>query len=422
MTATEPQVRLVGQAIKRREDPRLLRGQGRYMDDIVIPGTVHVKILRSPLAHARIVGVDTSKAAEAPGVLGVYTGEDFAEVNALPYAWQAANCENCINTPRVLAVDEVHWVGDPIAAVVAETPQQAADARDLIELDLEALPAVVDAEATTHDGAPLLHENAPNNTAFDWSCGDEAGTTAALSSAPVTVKQRIRNQRLIATPIETRGAIGQYDAGTDEFTFHLSSQAPHVHRLVMAAFVLGHPEEKIRVIAPDIGGAFGSKIFMYTEYPLVGLLSKELGRPVKWIEEREEHAVASAQGRDHVTDIVVAAEPDGTITGLNVKTWANLGAYLSTAAGGIPTTLYGRMVAGVYKIPNIFVNVVGTYTNTAMVDAYRGAGRPEAAYVIERAVDLVAREARYGSCGRPPQELHSRRGLPVRYRHRDAPL
>jgi len=407
MTATEPREKLVGQALKRREDPRLVRGQGRFMDDIVLPGMAHLKILRSPVAHARINNVDTSRAAGAPGVLGVYTGADFAEMNALPYAWQAAGVDNNINTPRILAVDEVHWVGDPIAAVVAETPQQAADALDLIDLDLEALPAVIDAEATTHDGAPQLHENAANNIAFDWDCGNEAGANEALSSAPVTVKQRIRNQRLIATPIETRGAIGQYDAGTDEYTFWLSSQAPHVHRLVMAAFVLGHPEEKIRVIAPDIGGAFGSKIFMYTEYPLVGVLSKQLGRPVKWIESREEHAVATAQGRDHVTDLEVAAEQDGTITGLKVTTWANLGAYLSTAAGGIPTTLYGRMVAGVYKIPNIFCKVYGTYTNTAMVDAYRGAGRPEAAYVIERAVDLVAREL-----GMDPTEVRRKNFIP----------
>ena len=362
------------------------------MDDIVLQGMAHVKLLRSPVAHARIVNVDTTEAAGAPGVIAVYTGADFAEVNALPYAWQAAGVDNHINTPRILAVDEVHWVGDPIAAVVAETPQQAADAVEMIDLDLETLPAVVDAEKTTHNGAPQLHENALNNIAFNWECGDEAGTEGAIGSAPVTIKQRIRNQRLIATPIETRGAIGQYNAGTDEYTFWLSSQAPHVHRLVMAAFVLGHPEEKIRVIAPDIGGAFGSKIFMYTEYPLVGLLSKALGRPVKWIETREEHALASAQGRDHVTDLEIAAERDGTITGLKVTTWANLGAYLSTAAGGIPTTLYGRMVAGVYKIPNIHCRVYGTYTNTALVDAYRGAGRPEAAYVIERTVDLVARE------------------------------
>ncbi len=408
MTATEPREKLVGQAIKRREDPRLVRGQGRYMDDIVLPGMAHVKILRSPLAHARIRNVDTARAAEAPGVLGVYTGADFADVNALPYAWQAAGVDNHVNTPRILAVDEVHWVGDPIAVVVAETPQQAADARDLIDLDLEALPAVVDAEATTHNGAPQLHENALNNIAFEWDCGDEAGVEGAIGDAAVRISQRIRNQRLIATPIETRGAIGQYDAGTDEYTFWLSSQAPHVHRLVMAAFVLGHPEEKIRVIAPDMGGAFGSKIFMYTEYPLVGLLAKQLGRPVKWIEEREEHALATAQGRDHVTDLDIAAEQDGTITGLRVTTWANLGAYLSTAAGGIPTTLYGRMVAGVYKIPNIHCKVYGTYTNTALVDAYRGAGRPEAAYVIERVVDLVAAEL-----GMDPADVRRKNFIPT---------
>ena len=409
MTATEAPTRerFVGKAMKRREDPRLVQGLGRYMDDIVLPGMAHVKILRSPVAHARIRNIDTSRAASAPGVLGVFTGKDFAEVNALPYAWPAAGVENHVNTPRILAVDEVHWVGDPIACVVAETARQAEDALELIQVDLEELPAVVDARATTEPGAPQLHENAPNNIAFEWECGNAEGTDAALASAPVVIKQSIRNQRLIATPMETRGAIGQYDPGTDEYTFWLSSQAPHVHRLVMAAFVLGHPEEKIRVIAPDIGGAFGSKIFMYTEYPLVGLLSKKLGRPVKWIETREEHALATAQGRDHVTELEVAAERDGKITGLKVTTWANLGAYLSTAAGGIPTTLYARMVAGVYKIPNIYCKVYGTYTNTALVDAYRGAGRPEAAYVIERAVDLVAREL-----GMDPAEVRRKNFIP----------
>jgi carbon-monoxide dehydrogenase large subunit len=391
-TATEPREKLVGKALKRREDPRLLRGQARFMDDIVLPGMLHAKILRSPVPHGRINKVDTSRAANAPGVVAVYTGADFAEVNALPYAFQAAGVENYVNTPRILALDEVHWIGDPIAVVVAESAQQAADGVEMIDVDIEALPAVVDAEGATREGAPQLHENAANNIAFTWECGNAEGTDAALGSAPVTIKQRLRNQRLIATPIETRGAIGQYDAGTDEYTFWLSSQAPHVHRLILAAFVLGHPEEKIRVIAPDIGGAFGSKIFMYTEYPMVGLLAKWLGRPVKWIESREECALATAQGRDHVTDLEIAAERDGRITGLKVTTWANMGAYLSTIAGGIPTTLYGRMVSGVYKIPNIHCTVHATYTNTALVDAYRGAGRPEAAYVIERTVDLVARE------------------------------
>jgi carbon-monoxide dehydrogenase large subunit len=407
MTATAQREKLVGQRLKRREDPRLIQGQARFMDDIKLAGMAHVKLLRSPVAHARIRSVDTSRAASAPGVIAVYTGQDFASVNALPYAWQAAGVDNFVNTPRILAVDEVHWVGDPIAAVVAETPGQAVDALELIQIDFETLPAVVDAEKTTHAGAPQLHENATNNIAFTWQCGNAAGTDEAIANAEVHISQRLRNQRLIATPIETRGAIGQYDAGTDEYTFWLSSQAPHVHRLVMAAFVLGHPEEKIRVIAPDIGGAFGSKIFMYTEYPLVGLLAKQLGRTVKWIETREEHALATAQGRDHVTDLEVAATHDGKITGLKVTTWANLGAYLSTAAGGIPTTLYGRMLSGVYKIPNIHCTVHGTYTNTALVDAYRGAGRPEAAYVIERAVDLVA-----GELGLDPTEVRRKNFIP----------
>lgn len=392
MTATATREELVGKRLKRREDPRLVQGQARFMDDIVLPGMVHARILRSPIAHAKIKSIDVSRAKAAPGVVGVFTGKDTEEINPLPFAYQAAGTENFVNTPRAIAIDEVHWTGDPLAVVIAETVEQAEDALELIDFDLEELPAVVDAEATTHDGAPQLHENAANNIAFDWTCGNEQGTADALSNAEVVIKHRIRNQRLIPVALETRGAIGNYDAGTDEYTFWLSSQAPHVHRLLLAAFVLGHPEEKIRVIAPDLGGGFGSKIFLYTEYPLVGWLSKQLGRPVKWIETREESNLTTSHGRDHVTDLEIAATKDGKITGLNVTTWANMGAYLSTIAGGIPTTLYGRMVSGVYKIPSIFCRVYGTYTNTSLVDAYRGAGRPEAAYVAERTVDLVAQE------------------------------
>lgn len=224
MTATATQEKLVGQRLKRREDPRLVQGQARFMDDIKLPGMAYVKLLRSPVAHARIRNVDTSKAAAAPGVVAVFTGQDFADVNALPYAWQAAGVENHVNTPRILAVDEVHWVGDPVAAVVAETPGQAVDAIELIQLDFEVLPAVVDAEKTTEANAPQLHENAPNNIAFTWTCGNEPGTDEALTHAEVRISQRLRNQRLIATPIEARGAIGQYDAGTDEYTFWLSDR------------------------------------------------------------------------------------------------------------------------------------------------------------------------------------------------------
>lgn len=408
MVATESRPELVGQPIKRREDPRLIQGQGRFLDDIVLPGMAHAAILRSPHAHARIASIDTSAAQGMPGVVGVFTGRDMLDVNPMPLAFPAAGVENNVNTPRVLAVDEVHWTGDPVAVVVAETVGEAYDALEAIDVQYDVQPAVVDAELTTLDGAPQLHENAPNNVVFRWTCGNQDGTDTALSAAEVRVSQRLRNQRLIPTPIETRGAIGQHEPGRDDYTIWMSSQCPHVHRLLLAAFILGVPEERIRVIAPDLGGGFGSKIFIYTEYPMVLWLAKRLGRPVKWIEGRSESNLATNHGRDHVTDIEVAAQRDGTITGLKVKTYANMGAYLSTIACGIPTTLYGRMVAGVYKIPNIFCEVVATYTNTGLVDAYRGAGRPEAAYVIERAVDLVAAEL-----GMDPTDVRRKNFIPT---------
>ncbi|MFW6075994.1 MAG: xanthine dehydrogenase family protein molybdopterin-binding subunit, partial [Chloroflexota bacterium] len=379
--------------MKRREDPRLVQGLGRFMDDIVLPRMAHVAILRSPHAHAKITSIDTSAAKEMPGVLGVYTGKDVEAINPLPCAFPVGHgIETHINTPRALAIDEVHWTGEGVAAVVAETVEQARDALDAIQVDYEVLPTVVDAELAVQDDAPQLHENATNNIAFHWDAGNKEGTREALENAEVRISKRIRNQRLLPTALETRAAVCDYDDGKQEYTFWLSSQAPHVHRLLLAAFVLGIPEQQIRVITPDLGGGFGCKIFMYPEYPLVAHLSKDLGRPVKWVEDRSESHNATSHGRDHVSDLDVAATREGKITGLNIKTYANMGGYLSTIAPGIPTTLYGRMVAGVYKIPNIYCEVIGTYTNTGMVDAYRGAGRPEATYIVERAVDLVARE------------------------------
>jgi carbon-monoxide dehydrogenase large subunit len=393
MIAIETRTPLVGQRIKRREDPRLVQGLGRFMDDIVLPGMTHAAILRSPHAHARILNVDTSAAEAMPGVVGVFTGKEMLDLNPLPFAFPAGRgTENHVNTPRVLAVDEVHWTGDGVAVVAAETVEQAIDALDAIQVEYELLPAVVDAELATFPDAPQLHENAPNNLVFRWTAGNEMGARQAIEVGEVVVSQRLRNQRLIPTAIETRGAIGDYDPGREHYTIWMSSQAPHVMRLLIAAFVMGVPEERIRVISPDLGGGFGCKIFLYPEYVLVAWLSKRLGRPVKWIEERSEAHSATTHGRDHVTDLTVAANRDGTITGLHVKTYANVGGYLSTIAGGIPTTLYGRMLSGVYKIPNVFCEVQAVYTNTGMVDAYRGAGRPEATYVIERAVDLVADE------------------------------
>jgi len=382
---------LVGQPIRRREDPKLMTGSGNFLDDIRLPGMSYAAILRSPAAHARITGIDTTKARNMPGVIGVFTGEDLADVNPLPCAWQAAGVENNVATPHLLALGEVRQVGDPIAVVVAESVYQANDALEGIEVDFEELEAVVDSREAVKPGAPQLHENAPNNIVMHWTCGADAETVdKALAGAEVRVSQSVANQRLIPTAMEPRGSVGLYEPATQEYTLWATSQAPHVHKLVVAAFVLGIPEQKIRVIAPDVGGGFGSKIFVYFDMPLVLWLSKALGRPVKFFEDRTENYLHTTHGRDHHTDIEIGATKDGKITALKVSTLANLGAYLSTVAPGVATTLYGRMVAGCYKIPNIHVDVKGVYTNTAMVDAYRGAGRPEATFVIERACDLVA--------------------------------
>jgi len=400
MTVTETSERIVGRSIKRREDPKLMTGQGSYLDDIKLQGMLHIAILRSPYAHAKITSIDTSKAAAHPGVVGVFVGTDMLDINPLPCAWQAAGVTNNINTPRTLAVDEVHYAGEGVAVVVAEDRFIARDALELIDVQWEALPATVDAELSTKDGAVQLHENAPNNIAFDWSCGDQEKTDAAIAGAEVVVKERIVNQRLIPTPIETRGAIGLYNAATDDYTLWISSQAPHVHRLLLCAFVMGIPEHKLRVITPNVGGGFGAKIFMYADYPLALWLAKRLGRPVKYIEDRSENYKQTTHGRDHVTDVELGATKDGKILGLRVNTYANMGGYLSTIAPGIPTTLYARIITGVYDIPAAHCHVTGEYTNTAMVDAYRGAGRPEASYLIERMVDRLAAEL-----GMDPAEL-----------------
>jgi carbon-monoxide dehydrogenase large subunit len=388
-------VDVLGTPVKRTEDPRFITGKGRYLDDIKLTGMVHMAILRSPYAHANIRSIDTSAARERPGVIAVFTGADIP-YNPLPMAWPAggsSGIQNNVNTPRALATDSVKWTGEGVAAVVAETSEQAVDALDAIEVDWEPLPAVVDAEKATQPGAPQLHENAPNNVVFVWPVGDKAGTDAAIEAAEVVVKQRIVNQRLIPNPMEVRGDIGWYNPGTDEYTVWMSSQTPHIQRLLLTAFVTGIPEHKVRCISPDVGGAFGSKIFCYADMALVMFASKAIGgRPVKWVESRMENYQATIHGRDHITYLEVAGTRDGEITGLRVKTYANLGGRLSTIGPGIPTTLYGRVLAGPYKFPNVYCEVTGVYTNTTFVDAYRGAGRPEATYVVERAMDLFADE------------------------------
>ncbi len=393
-----------GAPLKRKEDPRFITGGGNYLEDIKLPGMTHAVVVRSPYAHAKIGAIRTDAAASAPGVVAVFTGKDMESINPLPCAWAAGGVENHLNTPRILAIDTVRWTGDGVAVVIAETKEQAEDAAQLVDVDYTPLPTVVDAEKATQPGAPQLHENAPNNVVMHWTCGDEAGTAAAIDAAEVTVSQRIINQRLIPNAMEPRGAIGRWDPGTDEYTIWMTSQAPHVMRLLITAFVLGIPEHKLRCISPDVGGGFGSKIFCYADMTMVAWVSKQIGgRPVKWVETRRENYQSTTHGRDHITDIEVAGTRDGKITGLRVKTKANLGAYLSTIAPGLPTTLYGRLLSGTYKIPNIWCEVDGVYTNTAMVDAYRGAGRPEATYVVERAVDLFADEI-----GMDPAEVRRR--------------
>jgi carbon-monoxide dehydrogenase large subunit len=385
---------VLGSSVKRVEDPRFITGQGRYLDDIKLTGMVHLAILRSPYAHANIRSVDTSKAKTMPGVLAVIVGADIPW-NPLPMAWPAggSTVKNNVNTPRILATDSVKWTGEGVAAVIAETPEQAIDALEAIDVDYEPLPTVVDAEKATQPGAVQLHENAPNNVVFDWTVGDKAGTEKAIAEAEVVVKQRLVNHRLIPNPMEVRGDIGLYNPGTEEYTVWMSSQTPHIQRLLLTAFVTGIPEHKVRCISPDVGGAFGSKIFCYADMALVMWASKLVGgRPVKWVESRRESYGSTIHGRDHITYVEIAGKRDGEVTGVKVKTFANLGGRLSTVGPGIPTTLYARVLSGCYKIPNVYAEVTGVYTNTTFVDAYRGAGRPEATYVIERAMDLFANE------------------------------
>jgi carbon-monoxide dehydrogenase large subunit len=382
-----------GASIKRREDPRLITGKGSFLDDVRLPGMLHVAVLRSAHAHARIKRIDYGKALGIPGVEAVVTGADFADVNPLPCAMPAGGVENKIATPRVLATDRVRHLGEGVAAVVASDPYTAHVALELIEVEYEPLPAVVDAEQALQPGAPQLHDDIPSNLVYHWTAGDEDATNAAFQQAEVEVHHRLRNQRLIPNAIEPRGAVGLYDPGADSYTLWATSQAPHVHRILVAAFVLGIPEHKLRVITPlDMGGGFGSKIFTYTDMPLVLVLARKLGRPVKWVETRRENYLATTHGRDMIHDIDVAAKRDGTVLGLRVRAIANVGAYLSTISPGVIATLYGRMVSGPYRIPAIWSEIRAVYTNTALVDAYRGAGRPEATYLLERTMDLLAHE------------------------------
>jgi carbon-monoxide dehydrogenase large subunit len=309
---TAVMTKMVGQALKRREDPKLITGQGNYLDDIKLAGMLHCAVLRSPYAHAKIGSIDTSKAAAYPGVVAVYVGQDMMDINPMPCAWAAGGVKNNLNTVRALAVDTARFVGEPIAVVVAEDRYIARDAADLIEVEYEPLPVVVDAKKATQAGAPQLHENAPNNIVMEWECGDKAKADAAFAAAEISVKEEIINQRLLPTPMETRGAIARYEQSTGEFTLWTTSQAPHVLRLLLTAFVFGMSEAKLRVISPDIGGGFGQKIFCYNDNAFTMWIARKLGRPVKFVEDRSENYKYSTHGRDHITEAEICGSHDRT--------------------------------------------------------------------------------------------------------------
>ncbi|MCA0870261.1 xanthine dehydrogenase family protein molybdopterin-binding subunit [Seohaeicola saemankumensis] len=387
----------IGASPKRREDVRFLTGAGNYTDDINVNGQAYVHFLRSDVAHAKINGLDTSAAEAMPGVVRIFTGADFEGVGGMPCGWQVTDRHgDPMQEPPhpILAQGKVRHVGDPIAAVVADSAEQARDAAEAIVLDLEELPAVVNMKAALEDGATKVHDDLTSNLCYDWVLGetDDAAVQKAFDDAAHVTTLELTNQRLVANPMEPRVAVGDYNRGTDEHTLYTTSQNPHVIRLLMCAFVLGLPEHKVRVIAPDVGGGFGTKIFHYAEEAFCTFAAKACNRPVKWTASRSEAFLSDAQGRDHVTKIELALDKDNNFTALRTNTLANMGAYLSTFSSSVPTWLHGTLMAGNYKTPVIQVNVKAVFTTTVPVDAYRGAGRPEATFQLERVIDKAARE------------------------------
>jgi len=384
----------IGASVRRREDFKFLRGAGRYTDDMNQPQQTYCYLIRSDVAHGRITGIDKSKAEQAPGVVAVLTGEDFTNVGGMPCGWLITGKDNKpMIEPRhpILAHGKVRHVGDPVVAVIAESLNQAKDAAELVTIDYEMLPAVVDMTQAVKGGV-AVHDEAPDNICYDWELGDKAAADAAFANAAHVTRLDVVNQRLVANAMEPRAAIGSYDLSTDEYTLVTTSQNPHVIRLLMGAFVLGIPEHRLRVVAPDVGGGFGSKIFHYAEEALVTAASKKVGRPVKWVAERTESFLSDAQGRDHITHAEMAFDKDGKALALRVETFANLGGYLSTFSTSVPTWLYATLLAGQYTTPAVYCNVKAVFTNTVPVDAYRGAGRPEASFLIERLMSKAAGE------------------------------
>src|SRR5213595_4227930 len=387
----------IGASVVRKEDRRFITGKGRYVDDIKLLGMTYAHFIRSPHAHARVKGIDSAAALKMPGVVAVLTGQQIVDdkVGNLICGWAITSKDG---TPMkmgawpAMAPEIVRFVGQAVAVVVAETKNQAKDAAEAVVGDYEELPAAADIRAAIKPGAPQLHPEAPGNVIFDWTIGDEAATDAAFKSAANVVSLDITNNRLVPNAMEPRAAIGDYNDAEEHFTLYTTSQNPHVARLVLSAFYNIAPEHKLRVVAPDVGGGFGSKIFIYPEEMVALWASKKVRRPVKWTGDRSEAFLTDAHGRDHLTKAEMAFDKDNKILGLRVKTYANFGAYMSLFSSAVPTYLYVTLLSGQYVIPAIYAEVIAVYTNTAPVDAYRGAGRPEATYVVERLVETAARE------------------------------
>lgn len=395
----------IGEAVRRKEDYRFLTGSGQYTDDINVPNQRHAVFVRSPHAHATIKRIDVSRAEAMPGVAKVFTGQDMAgKVNGLPCGWLITSTDG---TPMkepphpVLAQGKVRYVGDHVAMVVADTVAQARDAAEAVEVEYDVLPAVVDVRDAAR--ATALHDAAPDNRCYKWAIGDKAQVDAVFAKAAHVTRLDITNNRLIPNALEPRAAIGSYNRANDEYTLYVANQNPHVERLLMTAFVLGLPEHKVRVIAPDVGGGFGSKIFLYAEDVALTWAAKQLNCGIKWTAERSESFLSDAHGRDHVSHAEMALDAQGKFLALRVHTDANLGAYLSTFSTAVPTILYATLLAGQYTTPQIYVEVDAWFTNTAPVDAYRGAGRPEATYLLERLVTRCAWEM-----GIPQDEIRER--------------
>ena len=381
--------RIFGSGIKRREDPRLITGEALYTDDIKMPGVLHMAVVRSPYAHAKILSIDSSAAEAMEGVAAVFTGEDIEGLAGLPTAWLIPDSD--LKTPEhpALAKGKVRYVGDGVAIVLADDRYTAEDAADAVVVDYEELPVVVDPEAAAQEGAPLVHDDVEGNIAFRWIMGDKMASDGVFNSADVVVRDKIIQQRLLPTAMEPRAAMAQFNPATQELTLWCTSQNPHIHRFIISA-VTGLNENKVRVIAPEVGGGFGSKIPCYPDEALVSWAAMQLGVPVKWTETRSENYLITIHGRDHVQHVEMAANREGKILGVRATVYAGMGGYLSTAAPGIPTILHGLLYVGPYTIDSVYCESIGVMTNATPTDAYRGAGRPEATFLLERMVDMVA--------------------------------